>query len=166
MKPVSKREESGYLQVNVECYGGGIWHTWFDRDLTLAGRVFFRVCSHNRLIVRFHLFSRKATIKWVTPSSISSDRSFVSRPLPFIWNGIPMKSWRSTSKITCKWIYQVSLTMICTYHLDKRFWLWRLKRNWINPARRTKLNSQIKIETMKFCSLFPLIEKSFCRLSR
>ena len=42
LKPVSKTSRAGYQLLNVEPYGGGLWATWFDRDLTVAGRVLVR----------------------------------------------------------------------------------------------------------------------------
>lgn len=42
LKPKSASLKAGYLMVNVQTYGGGLWYTWFDRDLTVAGRVIVR----------------------------------------------------------------------------------------------------------------------------
>jgi len=39
VKVISKKEKHGYVQVGTECYGGGNWVSWFDRDLRLAGRL-------------------------------------------------------------------------------------------------------------------------------
>mmetsp|Transcript_39745 Transcript_39745/g.55187 ORF Transcript_39745/g.55187 Transcript_39745/m.55187 type:complete len:468 (+) Transcript_39745:63-1466(+) len=42
LKPISNSTKGGFLKVGVSTYGGGLWHTWFDRDLSVAGKVVIR----------------------------------------------------------------------------------------------------------------------------
>eukprot|EP00915_Cephaloidophora_sp_WS-2016_P010918 GHVH01016050.1.p1 GENE.GHVH01016050.1~~GHVH01016050.1.p1 ORF type:complete len:475 (-),score=53.49 GHVH01016050.1:2228-3625(-) len=42
VRPESAINSNGFLQLGCELYGGGLWHTWFDRELGLAGKVVVR----------------------------------------------------------------------------------------------------------------------------
>ena len=39
VKPQPESHKNGYLQLGVEVYGGALLNPWFDRDLSMAGRV-------------------------------------------------------------------------------------------------------------------------------
>jgi aspartyl aminopeptidase len=50
VKPHPEKNTQGYFQLGVETYGGVLLNPWFDRDLSLAGRVSYRngdgkICS-------------------------------------------------------------------------------------------------------------------------
>jgi len=42
LAPVSKLTAHNYNQACVQTYGGGIFATWLDRDLTVAGRIIYK----------------------------------------------------------------------------------------------------------------------------
>lgn len=43
VKPQPELKRHGFLQLGVEVYGGALLAPWFDRDLSLAGRVTYRL---------------------------------------------------------------------------------------------------------------------------
>ncbi|CAM8929597.1 unnamed protein product [Rhodiola kirilowii] len=74
LKPVSKVSKGGYLEVGVQTYGGGLWHTWFDRDLTIAGRVIIRETKDGSISYSHRLVRIKDPIMRIPTLAIHLDR--------------------------------------------------------------------------------------------
>ncbi|KDP30945.1 hypothetical protein JCGZ_11321 [Jatropha curcas] len=75
LKPVSKVKKGGYLGVGVQTYGGGLWHTWFDRDLTVAGRVIVREEKDGSISYSHNLVRIEEPIMRVPTLAIHLDRN-------------------------------------------------------------------------------------------
>lgn len=55
VRPVPDTTRAGYRMAGCEVYGGPLLHTWFDRDLTLAGRVALRQADGALRLARVRL---------------------------------------------------------------------------------------------------------------
>jgi len=61
IKPQPERVKKGYLQVLAETYGGVLLNPWFDRDLSIAGRVTLQAADQT-LIHRLVDFKRPVAV--------------------------------------------------------------------------------------------------------
>ncbi len=71
VKPNPEIESKGYNQLGVEVYGGVLLNPWFDRDLSLAGRV---TLKNSKGDLENHLIDFKSAIAVIPSLAIHLDR--------------------------------------------------------------------------------------------
>ncbi len=71
VKPQPELSRHGYFQLGVETYGGVLLNPWFDRDLSLAGRVSYR---NNAGVVTSSLIDFERAIATIPSLAIHLDR--------------------------------------------------------------------------------------------
>lgn len=71
VKPSPEIQSQGLLQLGVQVYGGALLNPWFDRDLSLAGRVSYQ-CPDGRL--RVGLVDFREAIATIPSLAIHLDR--------------------------------------------------------------------------------------------
>ncbi|XP_074316547.1 putative aspartyl aminopeptidase [Silene latifolia] len=75
LKPVSKVSKGGFLEVGVQTYGGGLWHTWFDRDLAVAGRIVVKQVQNGSSTYSHRLVRIQDPIMRIPTLAIHLDRN-------------------------------------------------------------------------------------------
>ena len=71
VKPAPEKVRQGFFQLGVQVYGGALLNPWFDRDLSLAGRVSYQ-CEDGQL--RTALIDYREAIAIVPSLAIHLDR--------------------------------------------------------------------------------------------
>jgi len=79
LKPRSKTSNVGASLASVETYGGGIWQTWFDRNLGIAGKAL--VLAHtddSKIEVHTHIVSIKKPIFYIPTVAPHLDQPYAN----------------------------------------------------------------------------------------
>lgn len=71
VKPQPELSRYGYMQLGVEVYGGVLLNPWFDRDLSLAGKVTYRTVDGR---LTSHLIDMQRAIAVIPSLAIHLDR--------------------------------------------------------------------------------------------
>jgi aspartyl aminopeptidase len=71
VKPNPERNKNGYWQLGVEVYGGALLNPWFDRDLSMAGRVSYQ---DKNGVLRKHLVDFREPVAIIPSLAIHLDR--------------------------------------------------------------------------------------------
>ncbi len=71
LKPNPTKERFGYLQLNIEVYGAVLLNPWFDRDLSIAGKVVYKTKSGQ---IKTTLIDCKKPIAVLSSLAIHLDR--------------------------------------------------------------------------------------------
>ncbi len=72
IKPQPEIKKHGYLQLGVEVYGGALLHPWFDRDLSIAGRVHYET---KRGELKFGLINFAEPVAFIPSLAIHLNRT-------------------------------------------------------------------------------------------
>ena len=96
LKPVSKRTDEGYLTVGVETYGGGIWHSWYDRYALLP----VQFLSKGIFLWQDAFYSRHRVRNMLLTASLMSRNPYYVSPLWLsIWTAQPTKASNSIGRL-------------------------------------------------------------------
>ena len=71
IKPSPEKFINGYFQLGVQVYGGALLNPWFDRDLSIAGRVSYQ-CTDGQL--RSALVDFRRPVAFIPSLAIHLDR--------------------------------------------------------------------------------------------
>ena len=72
IKPLPDIRRQGYLQLGVEVYGSALLQPWFDRDLSIAGRVHYRA---GRNAIKSTLIDLQKPVAFIPSLAIHLDRT-------------------------------------------------------------------------------------------